>query len=182
MSWAFSATNDATSGAQDNLDLHARVTYAPIKLVTVGVGGAMKYVEDFTGFWRHAYGGGADVTLKHKGLRVGVEADLAQDWSYQEMTGERVNPNILGTLGYLSYAIELSNDWVLQPAATFEYTDTNMLYGQSESIRAVGNFNVSWTDQLMLRPQVEWVHPVGGTTLNQFIESQVYGLWLQVQI
>jgi hypothetical protein len=183
VSWAVSVTNDAVSGGQDGFDTHARLTYAPIKKLTFGATGALKAIEDGDGEWRNAYGGDVDITFKHKGLIVGAEADYGQDWLYQESNGDQPNPGVLGVFGYASYDIELGEDWVLQPAATFEYADTNMLYGESESIRAVGNFNVRWTEHLVLRPQVEWVHPLPTVTaFNQFTETQIYGLWLQVQI
>ena len=183
LDWYVSATQDATSGAPEGVDVHARVTYAPIEMLRVGASGAFKYVEDYGANWRHAFAGNVDVTFKYEGLRIALEADLAQDWSYQEPDGELISPNMVGLLGYLSYDLELPKRFVLQPAASFEFVDTNMLYQESEAMRVVGNLNLRWTDHLMLRPQVEYIRPFSPVTDNNlFVESQIYGLWLQVQL
>lgn len=181
--WELSATNSAVAGAPPGLDTHARLTYAPVKGLSLGLSGAFKRIEAPLEEKRDVVGGDVDLTVRARGLRLTLEADLAQSWNEYDAQLNEFSPWMLAGIAWVSYDFKLKDDWVLQPAASFEYFDSDMDFSETESIRVVGNFNIHWTRHLMVRPQVEYVRPLNPVSAqNLFTETQTYGLWLQVQI
>jgi hypothetical protein len=190
--WQISATNHAVSGAAHGVDVHARLTYDPVRWLSLGAGGAFKRVQDpladegaCRASWkrdascrRNVFAGSGDLAITVQRFYMGFETNLAQDWLYAESS-----PWILGALGYASYDIPVGSRTRLQPVLFGEYIDTNLSYSQSEAARAGGAFNVLWTKRLRIIPQVEFVIPLRPVTaFNRFVARQVYGLWIAVQL
>lgn len=190
--WALTVSNNALSDAPHGVDLHARLTWDPNTWLSLGASGAFKSVQDpladessCRSTWtrepecrRKVFGSGADVVIKTKALYLSVEANLAQDWRSVDNS-----PWMLGSVAYASYDFELGDDFRIQPVVLGEYIDTNLSFAENEAVRAVAGVNVLWKKRLRIMPQAAFVMPIAPVTaFNNFVESQIYGLWVAVQI
>ncbi|PRQ05877.1 Phosphate-selective porin O and P [Enhygromyxa salina] len=181
LEWYLSASNNAIADAPEGVDVHARLVYEPLNSLSFAASGAYKHVTDALDQERDVYGANLDMTVDSRGFYASVEADLAQDWTFG--TDPAISPWVLGALAYSSYDLELGKNFVLQPAFAFEYLDANLTYEESEAFRALANLNLKWSQYVMVRAQIEYIYPLPPVTaFNPFVETQIYGLWLQVQI
>lgn len=192
LGYSVTASNNAVSGSPNGVDVHARMTYNPVKWLSIGAGGAYKHVQDALAdeasclaAWRRdpscrrdVFGADFDLVFKVKGLYASVEANMAQDWLYAD-----TSPWMVGALGYATYDFKVGDKTRIQPLVLGEFVDTNLSYSESEAVRTVAGLNVLWTKHLRVLPQVQYVLPLAPVTaFNHFVESWVVGVWVSVQL
>jgi hypothetical protein len=170
LEWFLSATNPGLR--VEGVDVHARVTYEPIRQISVGANGASKTVEDPgdpTGSLVSAWAYGADARLHVGTLYAAVEGYAGQDYRIAD------RPSAGGVVGYVSVDIPLASDWALQPVVLGEWADANLNVSQSEAGRLVLGLNVLWPPAVRILPQVEIVRPLGsGAATNPWLERETY--------
>jgi len=137
------------------VDVMARATVEPVSGLTLGASGGMKRLDtppfdDYdTSF---AVGGDARFeahgwSLLIDGLYAELplpEADLSQQSAF-------------GVVALLSYDIELSKSFTLQPVVLGEYFDASVAHSNSETWRGVAGVNGLIHETLRIMPQVEVV-------------------------
>jgi hypothetical protein len=161
---------------REGVDAFARLTYDPLKWLSLGMAGGYKRVA-LTERTISVKAGTVDIEVIHDRLYALATAQLAQ------LPFETGTPSSFAFIGMASYDIPITTEFALQPAGFFEYADAHGEYLQTEAIRIVAGLNGVFFDQLRVMPQVELVNPLGTVSeYNPWVAKTAYYLLFSLKV
>ncbi|MEE9382232.1 MAG: porin [Nannocystaceae bacterium] len=177
--WQAMASNPGPGS--EGVDAIARIEYEPTNWLSLGANGGYKNLENAAQDRLSVFAGGGDLRLRVGDLYAAAEFDAAQDWTYDPQ--QREAPWTLGAVGYVNYNFHVSESTTLQPIVVAEWADSDTSFLQSESLRVVLGFNLLWTDNLRVMPQIELVRPLGTVSeYSRWVQEETYSLLLSLQM
>lgn len=166
------------------VDVLARLQWAPVSGLSLGLNGGHKFLETRIGGPRlHMNAVGADVLIRAGGLRILVETLLAQNPDSPAVEGETNEdrtPWAQSATALVRYDWQASGAITVQPVVHIEWLDTDADYGEDESVRAVAGINILWNESLRLMPFVEVVRPVGTVSARSQLPYETYACALSL--
>jgi hypothetical protein len=181
LTWSGSISNPDWGVDNDmetaGIDTIGRLSYEPIKWLSVGVNYGHKLLEFEANGSVNVNAFGGDFRLRFGGFRLTAEAFAAQ------LPEEVDHPFAFGVVGYTSYDFELLEDLVLQPTLFGEYADANADNSQTEAIRTIIGINLLLYEDLRILPQVEIIRPLGEvSSYNPWVAEENFYILLSLQI
>jgi hypothetical protein len=179
--WYLSAHNPGWAPDGDlevnGVDTLARVEWKPADIVELGLslGHKLEARQDLD---VHGNGASFDATLDVSGLRVGLDAMLAQ---LTNQASEDVDaPLAYALVLHASYQIPLGGDFALEPVLFGEYAEADAELSRTQAVRLIAGFNLRVADHLRVMPQVEIKQPVGGdaAAINPWQSGESYYLMI----
>ncbi len=178
LSWYLGVSNPTWEAdlTRKGIDVLGRVTYNPLRWLSLGVGGGHKSVE-LANQQVQTNAGTFDVEIKHSGFYFMTEAQLAQ------LAFELDTPTGFGFVALTSYDIKLTKNYTLQPALFGEYADAHSEFTETEAIRTVAGINSVLFEQLRIMPQVELIRPLGDVSaLNPWLNTTAFYLLVSLEV
>lgn len=162
------------------LDLLGRISLEPIDGLTVGLNGGLKTVDTPPyDAYDTFFGGGGDIEVESHGFYLLVDGLVAQ---LPLPASDLDSQTAFGVVALMSYDVELTPDFALQPALLGEYSDASTDHSDSETLRAVVGVNGIIHDTLRVMPQVEVVDWLGSPSTLSPTQSLTAYLMLSLEL